>query len=153
AKKSSRRRGSSIEAVASEDDADKEEAGNNENPDVLEKVKVALGDDVQDVRASKRLTESPACLVSTEEQMSANLERLLQAAGQEVPNSQRILELNIEHPMVRMIATMDAGEQLKNWSTLLFEQSILAEGGKLDDPAGFVKRMNDMVLELAGPDS
>lgn len=141
------------EAVASEDDADKEEAGNNENPDVLEKVKVALGDDVQDVRASKRLTESPACLVSTEEQMSANLERLLQAAGQEVPNSQRILELNIEHPMVRMIATMDAGEQLKNWSTLLFEQSILAEGGKLDDPAGFVKRMNDMVLELAGPDS
>ena len=137
------------EATDDGDNADNETL--NAHDAVLEKVKKALGDNVMDVKVSKRLTESPACLVSGEAQMSANLERILQAAGQEVPSSQRILELNVDHPMVKLIGDIDDDERLASWSTLLYQQSILAEGGKLDDPADFVKRMNEVVLELAGP--
>jgi len=74
---------------------------------------------------------------------------LLKAAGQDVPAAKRILELNVEHPMIKFMDDMQDEQQFANWASLLFEQSILAEGGKLDDPAGFVKRMNDVVLELA----
>lgn len=118
---------------------------------LLARVKSALDERVEDVRESRRLTTSPACLVSGSEQISANLERMLKSAGQDVPESKRILELNIKHPIVRMLADVEDEQRLGQWSELLFEQSILAEGGKLDDPAGFVKRMNDVVLELAGP--
>ncbi len=127
------------------------EASNVEGPeaDILARVKTALGDKVEDVRKSHRLTTSPACLVSGAEQLSANLERILKSAGQAVPDSKRILELNLTHPMVRMLETMTDDELIGNWSALLYEQSILAEGGKLDDPAAFVKRMNEVVLELS----
>ena len=82
--------------------------------------------------------------------MSANLERMLRAAGQDVPESKRILEINLGHPMLRVLDTIEDGERFEHWATLLHEQSILAEGGRLDDPAGFVRRMNEVVLELAG---
>ena len=103
------------------------------------------------MRASRRLTDSPACLVSGGEQMSANLERLLRAAGQDVPETKRILELNLGHPLVRLLEDVADEDRFGNWAALLYEQSILAEGGKLDDPAGFVRRMNDMVQQLAAP--
>ncbi|MCZ6773481.1 MAG: molecular chaperone HtpG [Proteobacteria bacterium] len=121
--------------------------------ELIEKVKHALAGKVENVRSTLRLTSSPACLVSADAQMSANLERLLKASGQDVRGAKRILELNIEHPMVRMLQDMDDEQKIETWSTLLFEQSVLAEGGKLDDPAGFVKRMNEVVLELAGGNS
>ncbi|MCZ6893418.1 MAG: molecular chaperone HtpG [Gammaproteobacteria bacterium] len=121
--------------------------------ELIEKVKHALAGKVENVRSTLRLTSSPACLVSADAQMSANLERLLKASGQDVQGAKRILELNIEHPMVRMLQDMDDEQKIETWSTLLFEQSVLAEGGKLDDPAGFVKRMNEVVLELAGGNS
>lgn len=125
-----------------------DEADTADDDPIVAKVRAALGDRVQDVRRSRRLTTSPACLVSAEAQMSANLERLLKAAGQEVGDTKRILELNVDHPMVRLLESMEEGERLEKFSTLLFEQSVLAEGGRLDDPAGFVRRMNDVVLEL-----
>ncbi|MCZ6663930.1 MAG: molecular chaperone HtpG [Gammaproteobacteria bacterium] len=121
--------------------------------ELIEKVKHALAGKVENVRSTLRLTSSPACLVSADAQMSANLERLLKASGQDVQGAKRILELNIEHPMVRMLQDMDDEQKIETWSTLLLEQSVLAEGGKLDDPAGFVKRMNEVVLELAGGNS
>ncbi len=121
-----------------------------DSTDFLGRVKLALGEQVEDVRRSQRLTSSPACLVSAQEQMSANLERLLKAAGQEVPGAKRILEVNLDHPIIRVMQGLSDEAQLGSWAKLLFEQSILAEGGKLEDPAGFVKRMNDVVLELAG---
>ncbi len=120
--------------------------------DLLEKISAALGEKVEKVRATRRLTSSPACLVSADAQMSANLERLLKASGQDIPATKRILELNVDHPMVRIMADMTDQQRLEKWSTLLFEQSVLAEGGKLDDPAGFVRRMNEVVLELSGDD-
>ena len=135
----------SAESEAEETDAPADE--------LIEKVKHALADKVENVRSTLRLTSSPACLVSADAQMSANLERLLKASGQDLQGAKRILELNIEHPMVRMLQDMDDEQKIEKWSTLLFEQSVLAEGGKLDDPAGFVKRMNEVVLELAGGNS
>lgn len=134
-------------------DADADAAASADESGVIKRVREALGEQVEDVRASKRLTTSPARLVSAGEQMSANLERILKSAGQEVPASKRILELNLEHPMVQLLATMEDGEQVGHWSALLYEQSILAEGGKLEDPAGFVRRMNDVVVELASADA
>ena len=116
---------------------------------LLKRIKGALDARVEDVKRSQRLTSSPACLVSADAAMSANLERLLKAAGQDVPAAKRILELNVEHPMIKFMDDMQDEQQFANWASMLFEQSILAEGGKLDDPAGFVKRMNDVVLELA----
>ena len=121
--------------------------------ELIKKVKHALADKVENVRSTLRLTSSPACLVSADAQMSANLERLLKASGQDLKGAKRILELNIEHPMVRMLQDMDDEQKIEKWSNMLFEQSVLAEGGKLDDPAGFVKRINEVVLELAGGNS
>ena len=121
--------------------------------ELIKKVKHALAEKVENVRSTLRLTSSPACLVSADAQMSANLERLLKASGQDLKGAKRILELNIEHPMVRMLQDMDDEQKIEKWSNMLFEQSVLAEGGKLDDPAGFVKRMNEVVLELAGGNS
>lgn len=129
---------------------DGEEAGEASTDDALiAKVRKALGDHVEDVRRTQRLTSSPACLVSADQQMSANLERLLKAAGQDVPDAKRILELNTGHPMVGLLETMDDETRIGQWAMLLYEQSVLAEGGRLDDPAGFVRRMNEVVLELA----
>ena len=138
------------------DDKDKaeDEARADAEPasELLEKINAALGGKVEKVRATRRLTSSPACLVSADAQMSANLERLLKASGQDIPETKRVLELNVDHPMVRIMAAMTDQQRLEKWSTLLFEQSVLAEGGKLDDPAGFVRRMNEVVLELSGND-
>lgn len=134
-----------LEAPAGGDDAAQPAADSG----VLERIKGALAERVADVRASRRLTDSPACLVSGGEQMSPNLERLLRAAGQDVPETKRILELNLGHPLVRLLEDVADEDRFGNWAALLYEQSILAEGGKLDDPAGFVRRMNDMVQQLA----
>lgn len=133
--------------TATEEQQDKQQ--DEEVSPLLKRIKGALDARVEDVKRSQRLTSSPACLVSADAAMSANLERLLKAAGQDVPAAKRILELNVEHPMIKFMDDMQDEQQFANWASLLFEQSILAEGGKLDDPAGFVKRMNDVVLELA----
>ena len=135
-----------IQPIAEQEaDAPQDEAASP----LLKRIKTALDTRVEDVKRSQRLTSSPACLVSAQEAMSANLERMLKAAGQDVPAAKRILELNIDHPMIKFMDHMQDEQQFGNWASLLFEQSILAEGGKLEDPAGFVKRMNDVVLELA----
>jgi molecular chaperone HtpG len=116
---------------------------------LVEKVKNALGDAVKDVRATARLTSSPACLVSDENDMSANLERILKASGQDLPVSKRILEINPKHPLVRRLDAETDDEKLERWARMLFEQALLVEGGRLDDPAAFVRRMNEMLLEMS----
>jgi molecular chaperone HtpG len=116
----------------------------------IEKVKAALGDKVKEVRVTHRLTDSPACLVVEDHDMSANLERLLKSAGQKVGKTAPILEVNPEHPLVaRLKADLD-NPNFEDWAWILFEQSTLAEGGQLDDPAGFVQRLNALMLKLAG---
>jgi molecular chaperone HtpG len=111
---------------------------------LVEKMKGALGDKAKEVRVTFRLTDSPACLVSDQNDMSANLLRMLKAAGQEAPSSQPILEINPAHPLVARLQQEDA--HFADWTHLLFGQALLAEGGTLADPAAFVRRMNEMLL-------
>jgi molecular chaperone HtpG len=117
--------------------------------DLVERVKTTLGDKVKDVRITHRLTDSPACLVADENDMSANLERMLKAAGQQMgPDSKPIFELNPEHPMVARLKDESDEAQFADWSSILFDQALLAEGGQLDDPASYVKRLNKVLLTI-----
>ncbi|MEY3121919.1 MAG: putative hptG [Pseudomonadota bacterium] len=108
-------------------------------------MKEVLADQVKDVRVTFRLTESPACLVADTHDMSGNLERLLKSAGQKVPNTKPFLEINPHHPMVQRLKYEDT--KFTDWSRILYDQALLAEGGQLEDPAGFVKRLNDLLLQ------
>jgi molecular chaperone HtpG len=121
-----------------------------ESKALIEAVKQALGERVKDVRTTSRLTESPACLIADQHDMSANLERLLKAAGHQVPGARPILEINPQHPLVARLKDEIGKERFADWSTILFEQALLAEGGNLEDPGSFVKRLNQLMLELAG---
>ena len=116
--------------------------------DLVAKVQETLGDKVKEVRITHRLTSSPACLVAGEHDMSANLERILKQAGQKVGGSKPILELNPEHPLVLRLKAEGAGARFGDWVSILFDQALLAEGGQLDDPAAFVQRLNQLLLEL-----
>ncbi|MHB0991767.1 MAG: molecular chaperone HtpG [Burkholderiales bacterium] len=116
--------------------------------DLTEKIKTALGDQVKDVRITHRLTSSPACLVADEHDISGNLERMLKAAGQKAPNSKPILEINPKHGLLQRLKTQEDDGKFNDWSHLLFDQALLAEGGQLEDPATFVQRLNALWLAL-----
>jgi molecular chaperone HtpG len=116
--------------------------------ELIEKMKTALTGKAKDVRVTFRLTDSPACLVADENELSGNLLRMLKAAGQNAPESKPILEINPDHALVQRLKYEDA--RFNDWSHLLFDQASLAEGGALSDPAGFVKRLNEMLLAMAG---
>ena len=112
----------------------------------LEQVKTALGERVGEVRISTRLTDSAACLVLDENQMALHMQRLLEQAGQDVPVNPPDLELNPDHPLVRKLFEEGTQERRDELATLVFEQALLAEGGQLDDPAGFVRRVNALLF-------
>jgi molecular chaperone HtpG len=132
-----------------EDEAEKKEAEQaaDEYKELIDKVKAALGDKVKDVRITHRLTDSPSCLVADEHDVGGNLARILKAAGQKAPESKPILEINPKHPALQRLKYEEA--RFDDWANLLLEQATLAEGGTLDDPAGFVKRINDLMLALS----
>jgi len=131
------------------DEEKKDEARQaSEHRALVARLKDALGDKVKDVRVSARLTQSPSCLVADEHDMGGNLARILKAVGQKGPDAKPILEINPAHPMVRRLEEEKA--RFADWGNLLFDQALLAEGGQLDDPAGFVRRMNELMLEMAG---
>jgi len=130
-----------------EKDKDSVKKSDKESGELIEKIKKVLESKVKDVRVTSRLTQSPACLVADEHDMGLNLERILKASGQEIPQSKPILEINTEHPVVKKLAEAE-GEQFDDWSHILFDQALLSEGGQLDDPAGFVHRLNNMFIAL-----
>ncbi len=117
---------------------------------VLERIQKALGGKAKKVRLTDRLTESPACLVTEQDGMSANLERVLRAAGQAVPDVPLVLEINPTHPIVARLKDETDDARFGDWSHILFDQAMLAEGGRLADPAAFVKRLNELMLTMAG---
>ena len=137
-----------------EDAAEKEEAEQaaGEYKALTEKIKAVLGEKVKDVRVTHRLTDSPACIVADEHDMGGNLARILKAAGQKAPEMKPILEINPKHPAVLRLKYEGEGadSRFDDWANLLLEQATLAEGGTLDDPAGFVKRINELMLALSG---
>ncbi len=115
--------------------------------ELVGRIREALGDRVKDVRVTDRLTDSPSCLVSDENEISGTLERLLKQAGQKAPDRTPILEINPGHPLVERMKADPADAE--RWARLLFDQALLAEGGQLEDPAGFVRRLNDMLLAMS----
>lgn len=133
-----------------EDEKDKEakEESSKVFEDVITKMKETLGDSVSDIRITHRLTSSPACLVTGEHDMSANLERILKSAGQAVPGSKPVFELNPEHPLVLKLKDETDNTQFADLTQVLFDQALLAEGGQLDDPASFVKKLNELLLTM-----
>jgi molecular chaperone HtpG len=134
-----------------EDEAEKKahEKVVDELKELVDKIKTTLGEKVKDVRVSHRLTDSPACLVVEEHDLSGNLERILKAAGQKVPTTKPILEINAGHHIITRLKSETNVARFDDWCHLLFDQSILAEGGALEDPAAFVKRLNDLMLTLS----
>jgi molecular chaperone HtpG len=132
------------------DEADKAEQAKtaDEFKEVLDRARSVLAERVKDVRLTLRLTDSPACLVADEQEMSGHLQRLLKAAGQAAPSAKPILELNASHPLVSRLKSGPA--QFDDWLLLLVDQAVLAEGGQLDEPGAFVRRMNALLLDAAG---
>ncbi len=118
----------------------------DEFKELTEKIKTSLAGRVKEVRVTHRLTDSPACLVVDEHDLSGNLARMLKAAGKKGPTSQPILEINPQHPVVLRLKSED--KRFDDWAAVLFDQALLAEGGQLDDPATFVKRVNQLMLEM-----
>lgn len=114
---------------------------------MLAQIKGILADRIKDVQLTNRLTDSPACIVADEHDMGLEMQRILQAAGQQIPASKPIFEINPDHVLIKRIHSIEDDVKFEQWINVLFEQSLIAEGGQLDNPADFVKRVNDLLIE------
>jgi molecular chaperone HtpG len=139
---------SGIAGVEQHDDAKLDD----EHRDALNRIKEVIGEQVSAVNLSTRLTDSASCLVLSEDQMALHMQRLLEQAGQEVPASLPALELNPSHPLVAQLLSAGDDEPIDEMATLVYEQAVLAEGGQLEDPAGFVRRINALLFSDSAQD-
>ncbi|PWB49117.1 MAG: molecular chaperone HtpG [Nitrosomonadales bacterium] len=137
-----------LDKLAGEEEKKEQEQEADAFKGLAEKIKETLADKVREVRVTHRLTSSPACLVAGEHDMSGNLERLLKAAGQSVPVSRPVLEINPKHALVQRLKDQADSEKFGDWSHILFDQALLAEGGQLEDPAAFVRRLNELWVTM-----
>lgn len=137
-----------LSKIGEEEDKEVKEQKEKEAEDLVKRVKEALAGKVSEVKVSHRLTDSPACLVMGAYDMGAQMRQIMQAAGQALPDSKPILELNTTHPLVEKLDAEIQEDRFASLSTILFEQAALAEGGSLEDPAAYVKRINALLLEL-----
>ena len=133
------------------DDTEKQarEAAEKDSEGLVERLKPVFGEDVQEVRATHRLTDSPACLVVGDFDMGAQMKRIMEAAGQDVPDSKPILEINPSHPLIRRLDTESDEDRFADLARIIFDQANLAEGGQLADPAAYVERLNTLILQLS----
>ncbi|MFT4653935.1 MAG: molecular chaperone HtpG [Kangiellaceae bacterium] len=115
---------------------------------VLARMKKALGEKVADVKFTHRLTDSPACIVATDDGMTTQMAKLMQSAGQPVPEPKYSFELNPEHPLVKIVSDVQDEEQFAQWTQVLFDQAALSEQGSLKEPASFVKNLNTLLANL-----
>jgi molecular chaperone HtpG len=122
----------------------------SEYKDLLTRIQDVLKDRASRVRLSRRLTDSPSCLVGDEHGISRRLEKILRESGQPTPAGKPVLEINPDHPVVQRLKQESDGQLFADWSHILFDQALLAEGGELEDPATFVKRLNSLTLALSG---
>ncbi|MAS00345.1 MAG: molecular chaperone HtpG [Nitrosomonadales bacterium] len=114
---------------------------------LIEKIKISLGEKVKDVKVTHRLTDSPACLVVGEHDISGNLERILKAAGQNTPENKPTLEINTEHKLIKKLKTFEGTSDFDEYASVIFDQAMLSEGGQLDDPVNFVKKINRFLVK------
>ncbi|MBO0794873.1 MAG: molecular chaperone HtpG, partial [Ktedonobacteraceae bacterium] len=140
----------SIDLDKLEDAAEKEEhqKSADEVKDLLDRIKTTLGEKVKDVRTTARLTTSPACLVVDEYGMDPSLKRLLQSAGQKIPDVKPILEINPQHPVIARLKNESDEQRFSDWANVLFDQSMLSSGEQLNDPISFVNRLNNLLSHL-----
>jgi molecular chaperone HtpG len=139
-----------LDAALGGSDEQQETEETRDHDELLKAFEGALGDRAKAVRVTNRLTVSPACLVADDHEMGAHLERLLKASGQDVGNAKPILEINPDHVLVTRFAREADEQRREDWANILFDQALLSEGGRLPDPAGFVRRLNEMFLAVAG---
>jgi molecular chaperone HtpG len=132
-----------------EDEEKSAKKAETEFKDFVKRIQEALVDDVKEVRISHRLTDSPSCLVLEEHEMAVHLQQVMKQAGHALPDTKPMLEVNPDHPLVVHLKDEQDQEKFSEWSHLLFEQALLSEGGKLEDPTAFVKRMNAILVELS----
>jgi molecular chaperone HtpG len=135
--------------LAGEDAKAQREEAAKRHGDLLARMRAVLGEAAKDVRISDRLTESPACLVVEQHEMSQSLARVLKQIGQDAPLPTPVLEVNAGHPLLGRLEAERDEERFADLTRILFDQAVLAEGGQLDDPAAFVQRLNRLVLRLA----
>ncbi|MGW8228133.1 MAG: molecular chaperone HtpG [Gammaproteobacteria bacterium] len=117
--------------------------------DLLKRMQDILGDKVREVRISHRLTDSPSCLVVEQHDMAVSMQKILKQAGHQLPETQPVLEVNPDHPLVTRLNDEADAKRFEDWTYILFDQAMLSEGGQLDDPAAFVGRMNELLLLLS----
>jgi len=141
-----------LELGALADAADREQLDNalKQSKQLLKRCKDALGEQVSEVRPSARLQESPACLVRGDAELSESLRRVLQSQGQAPPAVAARLELNIEHPLVRFLDGLPAGDTFNELTQLLYDQARLNDAGQIEQPAAFTRRLNNLLVRLAG---
>lgn len=137
-------------ATDSEEDKAEQEKLAKASEGLIERLTAVLGEKVAEVRATSRLTDSAACLVVGEFDMGAQMRRIMEAAGQEVPDSKPILEVNPQHPLLEMLDEQQDEDQFAELAAIVFDQAHLAEGGQLDDPATYVSRLNKLLVQMAG---
>ncbi len=130
-----------------EEEKEEQQPSPGETQELLERLKTVLGEKVKEVRLTTRLTTSPACLVVDEFDMDPNLQRLLRAAGQTIPSAKPILEINAHHPIILKLSDEGDEKRFADWAFVLFDQSVLSLGEKLDDPINFVNRLNGLLAE------
>ncbi len=139
--------------VQDKDEKEKQETVEKDAKKLVERLASRLGDKVADVKVSHRLTTSPACVVLGEQDMALHMQQLMKQAGHEIPENKPTLEINPSHPILKKMDVESDEDRFGDWSQLLLDQAVLAEGGQLDDAAGFVQRVNELIVELSGGDS
>jgi molecular chaperone HtpG len=137
-----------IGAVQSDEEKQQRETLSKEHGALLERIKKALQERVSDVRVTNRLADSPACLVLGEHDLGAQMRRILEAAGQKVPTTRPVLEINVTHPLLQRIESTEDAAAFDDLTLLLFDQATLADGGQLAEPAAFVQRLNRLLLTM-----
>jgi molecular chaperone HtpG len=137
-----------LENLKSDEQKKSHKKSSKKHKKFLKRINKALGGKVKEVRLSQRLTESPACLVVEDHDMSQNLARVLQQMGQDAPSTIPTLEINLDHPVVGKLKSIEDQQEFEDLGSVIFDQALLAEGGKLEDPAGFVRRLNGLLAEV-----
>lgn len=135
-----------LDKLDTEKDKEELEKAEKDNKKIIDKMEKILKDKVEKIKISSRLTDSAACIVLNEQDMALYMQQLMKQAGQEVPSSKPTLEINIEHPIFKKLQAEKDKAKFADWTSLVFDQALLAEGGQLEDPSGFVKRMNKLML-------
>ncbi len=133
----------------SDEDKKEQEEIEEKAGSLIKQLKDVLGDKVEDVRVSHRLTSSPACIVLSEQDMALYMQNLMKQAGHDMPSNKPILEVNPTHPLIERMEAETDDEQFTDWAEIVFDQALLAEGGQLEDPAGFVNKLNKLMLKMS----